>query len=149
MAGNRTLDGEVPAIAVYWHQKYDTTRERDKTICCEIYQIVLCRFLFLFNWKNENQKGRICRITTYLLKWLICGAMLLATSFAAAEDVICQTDIKNMDIILAWPVSPNPTELLGGPLFEKLLEEQREHDAYYGNYYGKYYGKYYGNYGES
>ena len=48
MAGNRTLDGEVPAIAVYWYQRYDTTGKRDKTICCEMYQITLCRFLFLF-----------------------------------------------------------------------------------------------------
>jgi len=63
MAGNQTLVGEVPAIAVLWYQRYDTTRERDKTICCEMHQIVLCRFFFLFNWKIENQKGRICRIT--------------------------------------------------------------------------------------
>ncbi len=46
------------------------------------------------------------------------------------EEVICQTDIKNMDIILAGPVSPNPTELLGGPLFAQLLEEQRDNYDY-------------------
>lgn len=45
-------------------------------------------------------------------------------------EVICQTDIENMDIILAGPVSPNPTELLGGSLFEKLLETQRENYDY-------------------
>lgn len=46
------------------------------------------------------------------------------------DDVICQTDIKDMDIILAGPVSPNPTELLGGPLFARLLEMQRENYDY-------------------
>ncbi len=52
------------------------------------------------------------------------------TGQRAMEEVICQTDIKNMDIILAGPVSPNPTELLGGPLFAKLLEEQRDNYDY-------------------
>lgn len=46
------------------------------------------------------------------------------------EDVINQTDIKNMDIILAGPVSPNPTELLGGLLFQRLIESQRENYDY-------------------
>lgn len=46
------------------------------------------------------------------------------------EDVINQTDIKNMDIILAGPVSPNPTELLGGLLFQRLIEAQRENYDY-------------------
>jgi capsular exopolysaccharide synthesis family protein len=45
-------------------------------------------------------------------------------------DIIYQTDIENMDIILAGPVSPNPTELLGGSLFAKLLEVQRENYNY-------------------
>lgn len=46
------------------------------------------------------------------------------------EEVIDQTDIKNLDIILAGPVSPNPTELLGGILFERLVEAQRENYDY-------------------
>lgn len=46
------------------------------------------------------------------------------------DDVICQTDIENMDIILAGPVSPNPTELLGGFLFADLLHVQRENYDY-------------------
>lgn len=46
------------------------------------------------------------------------------------EDVICQTDIDNLDIILAGPISPNPTELLGGSLFAGLLEMQRENYDY-------------------
>lgn len=46
------------------------------------------------------------------------------------DDVICHTDIENMDVILAGPVSPNPTELLGGLLFTKLLETQRENYDY-------------------
>lgn len=41
-------------------------------------------------------------------------------------DVICQTDIENMDVVLAGPVSPNPTELLGSPQFADMLKIQRE-----------------------
>ena len=52
------------------------------------------------------------------------------TGQKSMEDVIFQTDIKNLDIILAGPVSPNPTELLGGNLFAQLLEEQRENYDY-------------------
>ena len=64
MAGNQTLVGEVPAIAVYRYQKYDTIKERDKTICCETHQITLYRSFFLFDRKCRNEKGIICWITS-------------------------------------------------------------------------------------
>ncbi|MBO6016022.1 MAG: CpsD/CapB family tyrosine-protein kinase, partial [Lachnospiraceae bacterium] len=38
------------------------------------------------------------------------------------ESVIYNTNIKNMDMILAGPVAPNPTRLLGNKYFEKLIE---------------------------
>lgn len=40
MAGNQTLVGAGPAIAVFWYQGHNTTGKRDKTICCEIHQII-------------------------------------------------------------------------------------------------------------
>lgn len=46
------------------------------------------------------------------------------------EEVINQTNINNMDIILAGPASSNPTELLEGALFKKLIEEQRSNYDY-------------------
>ena len=35
-----------------------------------------------------------------------------------------------MDIIIAGPVSPNPTELLSGRLFEQLLQSERDNYDY-------------------
>lgn len=41
-------------------------------------------------------------------------------------DIIHHTDINNVDIILAGPVVPNPTELLGNHYFAELLESLKE-----------------------
>lgn len=46
------------------------------------------------------------------------------------DDVICNTDINNMDMIFAGPVSPNPTELLSGDLFADLIGKAREEYDY-------------------
>ena len=46
------------------------------------------------------------------------------------DDVICNTDINNMDMIFAGPVSPNPTELLSGGLFADLIGMAREEYDY-------------------
>ena len=37
------------------------------------------------------------------------------------NKAITKTDIENFDIIFAGPPAPNPTELLNGPNFEKLI----------------------------
>ena len=41
-------------------------------------------------------------------------------------DVINKTNIENLDMIIAGPVAPNPTELLGRDLFINLLNELKE-----------------------
>lgn len=46
------------------------------------------------------------------------------------EDVIYGTNITGMDIIIAGPVSPNPTELLSSELFERLIADERDHYDY-------------------
>ncbi|MCM1159744.1 MAG: polysaccharide biosynthesis tyrosine autokinase [Roseburia sp.] len=43
------------------------------------------------------------------------------------EEVIYVTNLDNVELIVAGPVVPNPTELLGNRYFEKLLEYGREH----------------------
>lgn len=40
---------------------------------------------------------------------------------ASIGDILCNTNIPNFDVILTGPLSPNPTELLNGELFEELL----------------------------
>lgn len=42
------------------------------------------------------------------------------------DDVIYHTDIKGFDLIVAGPVAPNPTELLGKDLFQQTLKDLRE-----------------------
>lgn len=42
------------------------------------------------------------------------------------EEVINHTNIENLDMIIAGPVAPNPTELLGRELFTGLLSELKE-----------------------
>lgn len=42
------------------------------------------------------------------------------------DDVTCETDNKNLFMIFAGPVPPNPSELLGSKRFQSTLEEARE-----------------------
>lgn len=42
------------------------------------------------------------------------------------KDVLCETDIKNMDIIFAGTIAPNPTELLGHERFYQMIEKLKE-----------------------
>ncbi len=42
------------------------------------------------------------------------------------EDVICETDVKDLHMIFAGPVPPNPSELLGNEYFARLLEAARK-----------------------
>lgn len=42
------------------------------------------------------------------------------------NEVLCKTNVENLDIILTGPVPPNPTELLGGKYFEELIHSQRD-----------------------
>lgn len=45
---------------------------------------------------------------------------------AALQDVICVTNVPNLDIIYAGPIPPNPAELLAGKNFQTLLESLRD-----------------------
>lgn len=42
------------------------------------------------------------------------------------EEVCCETNIKNLNMVFAGPVPPNPSELLGNDQFKKMLEEARK-----------------------
>ena len=45
------------------------------------------------------------------------------TGKASIEEVICETSIKNVDMIFTGPAAPNPSELLGNKKFERLISE--------------------------
>lgn len=42
------------------------------------------------------------------------------------DNVVCNTDINNFDIIVAGPSTPNPTELIGNQYFEDMITTLRE-----------------------
>ena len=45
---------------------------------------------------------------------------------ADLQDVICETNIPNLYVAFSGPVSPNPSELLGGEQFASIIGELRE-----------------------
>ena len=55
----------------------------------------------------------------------ILGLSHLLSGQKKLSDVIYETTIPNVDMILAGPLAPNPTELLGKSNFDKMLEELR------------------------
>ena len=49
---------------------------------------------------------------------------------ADLEEIICETNINGLSMILTGPLSPNPTELLNGELFSLMIKYLRpEYDA--------------------
>ncbi|MBO6239746.1 MAG: polysaccharide biosynthesis tyrosine autokinase [Butyrivibrio sp.] len=42
------------------------------------------------------------------------------------SSVICETDTPNLYVVFSGPVPPNPSELLGGRIFEKVLENMKQ-----------------------
>ena len=54
-----------------------------------------------------------------------CGLSQYLSGQKTAEEICYGTDVENLDIILAGPYSPNPSELLEDPLFKELLDRAR------------------------
>ena len=55
----------------------------------------------------------------------IMGLSHYLSGQCSMEDVIYQTDVEGLDLVVAGPTAPNPTELLGGKRFEDLIEKAR------------------------
>lgn len=64
--------------------------------------------------------------TRYHLAQSVDGLSQYLSGQRTKDDVVYETNISNMDIIFAGPLSPNPTELLEEPLFKKLLDWARQ-----------------------
>lgn len=45
---------------------------------------------------------------------------------AVATEIICETNLKSLNVILSGPIPPNPAELLGETRFKALLEWSRQ-----------------------
>ena len=60
----------------------------------------------------------------------VLGLSELLSSQAALDDVLYETNIKNMNVIFAGAVPPNPVELLGSSKFDEFLHKVREEYDY-------------------
>ncbi|MBC6679578.1 polysaccharide biosynthesis tyrosine autokinase [Zhenpiania hominis] len=65
-------------------------------------------------YKITNQRKRIGGLSHYL------------SMQATLDDVLCHTNVENMDIILSGPYTPNPTALFNEPAFDVLLQTLRK-----------------------
>ena len=54
------------------------------------------------------------------------GLSEVLTGLVTAEESLYRTQYENLSIMFAGQYPPNPVELLGGPYFERLLEEMKE-----------------------
>ena len=46
---------------------------------------------------------------------------------AGMQEVLCSTNVENLDIIFAGRTTPNPTQLLGNKYFDELIDYARGH----------------------
>lgn len=60
----------------------------------------------------------------------IKGLTHYLSSQTSMEEIICQSNINNLDIIFAGPVPPNPAELLGTNKLERLVQEKKNEYDY-------------------
>lgn len=60
----------------------------------------------------------------------VYGLTHYLSGMKSLEDVVYQTNIENFHIILAGPVPPNPSELLGSDMCKELIQTEREHYDY-------------------
>lgn len=60
----------------------------------------------------------------------VSGLTHFLTGKKHLDDVICQTNIKNMDVIFSGQVAPNPSELLGKERFANMIERAKNEYGY-------------------
>lgn len=60
----------------------------------------------------------------------VSGLTHFLTGKKHLDDVICQTNIKNMDVIFSGQVAPNPSELLGKERFASIIERAKNEYGY-------------------
>lgn len=67
---------------------------------------------------RAHVKGRIKGLTYYL------------AGQAELQEIICETNVRNLSTIFAGRIPPNPTELLGGAGFRQMIAQLREEYDY-------------------
>ncbi|MBO4337529.1 MAG: CpsD/CapB family tyrosine-protein kinase [Lachnospiraceae bacterium] len=69
-------------------------------------------------------------VTRYSVEGKIKGLSHYLSGQAGLDEVICETNYENVDIVFAGSLVPNPTELLETDLMRELLEKMRDQYDY-------------------
>lgn len=64
-------------------------------------------------------------VKRYGVTQTVYGLSQYLSGQAEKELITYHTNFENVDIIFAGPTAPNPSELLGDPMFDELLQEKR------------------------
>ena len=85
---------------------------------------------------NEGKSSVTMNLAVYMAESVLVGRTKVRSSVkglnhylskqAPLIDVICSTNVKNLSIIFAGPVPPNPAELLGSRHFKAMLDSLKK-----------------------
>ena len=70
------------------------------------------------------------RLQRYLVDSDVKGLSQYLSGQAPVRDILYGTNYENMDVIFAGPMAPNPSELLNGKVFAKLMIELKQRYDY-------------------
>jgi capsular exopolysaccharide synthesis family protein len=65
-------------------------------------------------------------VSRYTKERGVYGFSQILSGQVEASEAIYSTNVEGMDIVFAGPYPPNPTELVGSPVFKEFLAEERE-----------------------
>ena len=69
-------------------------------------------------------------VSRYQLTEEVSGLSQYLSGQAPVRDILYGTNYENMDVIFAGPMAPNPSELLNGKVFAKLMIELKQRYDY-------------------
>lgn len=75
------------------------------------------------------------RKSVYLTRYMVTNEVNGLSQYLSGQiknivEIIYPTNYEKMDIIFSGPVAPNPSELLGQPIFRKMMEQMRQYYDY-------------------
>ncbi len=75
------------------------------------------------------------RKSVYLTRYMVSNEVNGLSQYLSGQiknivEIIYPTNYEKMDIIFSGPAAPNPSELLGQPIFRKMMEQMRQYYDY-------------------
>ena len=79
-------------------------------------------------WMRISENLSLCRDISWIVT--VKGLSQYLSGQAPVRDILYGTNYENMDVIFAGPMAPNPSELLNGKVFAKLMIELKQRYDY-------------------